>query len=345
LASTTSTSWQDKTVLTFTPAAGDYLVMATAEMYGSSGSYNAIAQMTINGTSYAVYDVEPADTTNYQTFFTHKIINLTAASHTIKIQYRSENTAATAGIRNARIVVIPLSSYFKDDDQDAQVNVTTTESTVASLTFNATAGNYLLIATAEPRPNSTSYSIWTRFKVDGTLYDEDLIEGQDTTNYYSFAAVRVASLAAGNRTLTITAQSESGTMYIRRPRLAAIPLSVFESYYAESEAQWSTTSTSWQYKTILDFTPSAQADCLILATARFKGSSVSYSPEVRMTVNYTAYANCPVEPQDTTDYMTFATFKVMNLTAANQRVQVDYRSENTAATTYVKNGRIVAIKF
>jgi hypothetical protein len=62
--------------------------------------------------------------------------------------------------RNARIVVIPLSSYAKDDDQDAQVNVTTTESAVASLTFTADGGDYLMIATAEPRANATNSSIF-----------------------------------------------------------------------------------------------------------------------------------------------------------------------------------------
>jgi head-tail adaptor len=304
-----------------------------------------LAHLTIDGTEYALYDAEPADTTNYQSFVTHKVINLTAASHTIKIQYRSESTSAYCRIRNARIVAIPLNGFYKDDDQDTQVSVTTTESAKASLTFNATAGNYLLIATAEPRPYSTSYSIYARFKVDGVAYDEDLQEGQDTTNYFTFGAMRVVSLSAGSHTLTITAQSEYGAMYIRRPRLVAIPLAAFEYYYAESETQNYTTSASFLYKTTLDFTPSSQADCMVLTTARYKGSSESYSPEVRMTIDYTSYGDCPLEPQDTTDYATFASLKVINLSSANHHIQVDYRSENTAATTYIKNSRIVVIKF
>jgi hypothetical protein len=202
-----------------------------------------------------------------------------------------------------------------------------------------------LIATAEPRPNSTSNSIWTRFKRDGSTADEDLQEAKDSSNYYTFGAMRVENLSAGSHTLTITAQAESGTKYIRRARVAAIPLSSFEYYYAESEPIWSTTSTSWQYKTMLDFTPSAQSDCLILATARYAGSATNYSPETRMTIDYTAYGDCPLEPKDATDYATFASLKVLNLTAASHHVQVDYRSENTGATAYIKNGRILAIKF
>jgi len=345
LSNTTSTSWQDKTVLTFTPAAGNYLILATAEVNGSSSSYNAKAQLTIDGTAYAVYDAEPSDTTNYQSFVTHKVANLTAASHTIKIQFASENAGATAQIRNARIIVFSLSSFSKDDDQDTQVNVTTTEGTVASLSFSAEAGDYLLIGTAEPRPNSTSSSILTRFKLDGTLYDEDVQEGKDTTNYYTFGAMRVVSLSAGSHTLTITAQSESGAMYIRRPRVVAIPLSAFEYYYAESEPQWSNATTIWQYKTQIDFTPSAQADCLIFATTRYMGSGTNYSPEVRMTIDYTSFADCPLEPNDSTDYVTFASLKVLNLSAASHHIQVDYKIENTSATAYIKNSRIIAIRF
>lgn len=314
-------------------------------MNGSSSSYNAKAQLTIDGTAWAVYDAEPKDTTNYQSFITHKIVNLTAASHTIKIQYASENTLATARIRNARIIVFSLSGFSKDDDQDTQVNVTTTESTVASLTFNATAGNYLIIGTAEPRPNSTSYSIYTRFKLDGAAYDEDLQEGQDTTNYFTFGAMRVVNLASGSHTLTITALAESGAMYIRRPRVAAIPLSGFEYYYAESEAQSSNATTSWQNKVQIDFTPSLQADCLMFATARYMGNNTNFSPEVCMTVDSTSYADCPVEPKDATDYFTFGSIKVLNLTAASHHVQVDYKSESASATSYIKNGRIIAIKF
>src|SRR5690606_21492356 len=76
LSQSTSTSWQDKTTLTFTPAAGNFLIIATAEVNGSSESYNAKAQLTIDGTVYALYDAEPSDATNYQSFITHKVISL-----------------------------------------------------------------------------------------------------------------------------------------------------------------------------------------------------------------------------------------------------------------------------
>jgi beta-lactamase superfamily II metal-dependent hydrolase len=345
VVSTTSSSFQDKTVLTFTPVAGDYLIFATAEINGSSTSYNAKANLNIDGAEYALYDAEPADSTNYQSFVTHKVVSLAAVSHTIKIQYCSESSAGPVRIRNARIAAFPLGGYYKDDNQDSQVSVTTSESAVASLAFDAAAGNYLLVATAEPCPNSTSYSIYTRFKVDGAIYDEDLLESQDTTNYYSFGAMRVVSLSAGSHTLAITAQSESGTMYIRRPRLLAVPLASIEYFYAENEAQASTTSTSFQNKTSLDFTPSSQADCLIFATARYKGNSTSYSPEVNMTVDSTSYGDCPLEPQDTSDYATFASLKALNLTSANHNIMVNYKTESSKATSYIKNSRIVAIKF
>jgi hypothetical protein len=95
-ASTTSTTYQTRTTLTFTPSAvDDWVVLAFAEVKGSSTSYAALARMRIDGTVEAESTVVPCAATDYRMFSAMKIVNLTAASHTITVDYASGNASAT----------------------------------------------------------------------------------------------------------------------------------------------------------------------------------------------------------------------------------------------------------
>jgi len=121
-STTKSTSYQEKAALTFMPeSAGAYLIVGTAELRGSSSSYSVLARLTVDGVSCADLTAEPEETGIYINHFaTQKIVNLTAASHTIKLQYRSESTNASAYARRARILAIPVSSYEAQEAASAQ---------------------------------------------------------------------------------------------------------------------------------------------------------------------------------------------------------------------------------
>lgn len=130
-------------VLTFTPEVPVYyLIIGTAELGGSSSSYSVLARMNIDGTSCADFTREPDQTKIFINHFaTQKVVNLTAASHTIKIRFRSESSSAHAYARRARILAIPLSGFaFQEVASTQSVNTTyATYQDIVSRTFSADA--------------------------------------------------------------------------------------------------------------------------------------------------------------------------------------------------------------
>ena len=115
-------------------------------------------------------------------------------------------------------------------------------------------------------------------------------------------------------------------------------------FFGASDSESSTTSTSWQTKATVSFTPAVADDYLIFAFAEYKGSSANYSTLLQLTVDGAAQCETTVEPQDTTDYKTFAGVKAANLAASAHTLNLQYMSENASATAYIRNARIVAIR-
>lgn len=110
-SSTSSTNWQDKTVLTFTPStAGNYLIMATAKISldVATNGYQPAITFTIDGTGYGYWQAGLSDATDYLTFATMINASLSAASHTLKIGYRTTSATYNAYIRDARIAAVKL---------------------------------------------------------------------------------------------------------------------------------------------------------------------------------------------------------------------------------------------
>lgn len=111
--STTSTGENDVTGLsiTFTPGStGDYLVLWCGEMNNSSTTVKGNVFLDIDGTNHATPEVESDATAQWYWVGGIKMINLSNASHTIKLQYGNASGAGTLKIRNARIFVLRLSA-------------------------------------------------------------------------------------------------------------------------------------------------------------------------------------------------------------------------------------------
>ena len=254
--STTSTTYQTKATLTFTPnAADDWIILGFAEYKSSSTSYSALLRLTVDGNVDAEITKEPKDTTDYIAFQTAKFRNLTAASHTINLDYRSENAAGTVYVRKARIVAIRKSGIgFYQTASDSAQALTTTLANYATLTFAPSATNdYLLIYSAEISAN-TGYSTQVQAKYTSTVFDDALVEVQDNTDYVSWMNFGMFSAGSGGQTATITAAKETGstaTHNIRKARIMAIQLTGgrFQEYNgAASDSVSTTTSTTFVEK-------------------------------------------------------------------------------------------------
>jgi hypothetical protein len=354
-SSTRSTSYQDKATLTFTPESpGAYLIVGTAELRGSSSSYSVLARLTVDGVSYADLTGEPEETGIYVNHFaTQKIVNLTAASHTIKIQYRSESTLAYAYARRARITAIPLNSYESQDSASTQtVNSTYGNyQDIVSKPFTvATAGDYLLISSAEFNALSTSQSIRVRTLIDATNLGETVSEAQDTSDYLDYFIVAVSHLSAGSHTLKMQACNTSTTKHkIRNARVTAIPLSAngLLCRSASAESYVTNGGTSAYDTATLQFTPQSQEDYYFLTSAIIGGherDGSAYNGFYDFTADGTAVNNEQKGFQDNTDRLSFAAMKRINLSAASHTYKLRVWSGASAnPDAGMGNARIIAL--
>jgi len=228
---TTSTSWQDKTTLTFSPPVQDnYLVLAYATADGSSASYDFKVQLTIDGTPYSTVNIATVNAANRYPWALAKVVNLTDASHTIKIQYCSESTSGTAGIAHARIVALNLSGFQNCYYAESEARTTTTQTSYQdklSLTQTPAAADHLIIGCAGLDAANTGYSSYVQMVRDTSSYGEMLIEPQDTTSQgFLYFSVKKETLSGASTTWKIQYKAESSSYAagIKDARIAVLQL-------------------------------------------------------------------------------------------------------------------------
>ncbi|MEM2119373.1 MAG: hypothetical protein QW840_04545, partial [Candidatus Bathyarchaeia archaeon] len=205
---TASTTYQDKIVISFTPqATANFFIIATAEVQGSSTSYQTKARLTVNSSTHQELLYRVKDTSDWYPFCALKRISMTEnTNYEIKIQYCTSNTAATSSIRNARLIITSLSSeYAESEPLSTTASTVWQDKTVLSLTPPAD-GEYLLIASANYMGSSTSYNTRMRLLQDDTIVHVETTgrPGSGTTaNYYTFGVIRKVSLDASPHTFKI----------------------------------------------------------------------------------------------------------------------------------------------
>ncbi len=349
-SSTTSGTYVDKVTLTFAPSlTGNYLIIASAELKGSSNAYAVQVQMTIDGVAYANPIWQPDDPNTWESFFTSKVVNFNTSVHTIGIRYASEDAAQTVTIRNARTMALFLSDFETVETEGEQAITSGTYVDVASKTFTpSAAGVYLILATAEVNAASTAYSISTRLEIDGEPKDTMVTEGEAITDYEVFAAHNVTALSATPHTVNIQASRETtGTMYIRRARITAVRLTDYYDYQTSgSEQLSSTTSTTWVDKTTLTFTPSTQGDYLVIATAEISlnTASAGIQPAIDFTMDGAQIGYWQAGLSDATDFLAFAAMVNVSLSAVSHTFKISYRTTNAFFMASIRDARIVAVR-
>jgi hypothetical protein len=349
-SSSNSGTYFDKVILAFTPSlTGNYLIIASAELRGSSNGYDVRVRMTIDGTTYANPTWQPDEANMWESFFTSKVISFGSGSHTIRIQYSSEDSAQTVTIRRTRIMALKLSGFESNEAESQQTVTSGTYADIVTKTFTpSTAGVYLIVATAEVEAASTSNSIYTRLQIDGAAKDEMITEGETNTDYEVFAAQNVTTLSAASHTIKIQASRQTtGTMYIRRARITAVRLSDYYDYQTSgSEGLSSTSFTNWQDKTVLTFTPSTAGNYLIIATAKINLNTPlnGYQPAINFTIDGTERGFWQAGLSAQTDYLTFATMMNTSLSAASHTLKIAYRTTDNHYTANIRDARIVAVK-
>jgi len=348
--STTSITYQDKVSIVFTPQiTADFIIIATAEVQGSSTSYQARARLIVNSTTYQELMYRVKDTTDWYPFCGLKRMTLNeSTTYSIKVQFCTNNAAATASIRNAKIIIISLQSSYAESEV-----LSTTDSTIwqdkVTLAFTPPSdGEYLIIATANYRGSSINRDVNIRLIQDDTIVHADTIGrpgGGTTANYYTFGVMRKVSLSAALHNFKIQYCSSAipGIAGLNYAHIVAIRLSQFDNnYYAEDESESSpAASNTWYDKVVNTYTAEA-GNHLILGSVVYKSGSTSNSVGLDFQTESTSRQLPLVEHRDSTTYETAFFLTMQNLVVGDKTDKIRWMGESTNAR--VKNARLVSCK-
>lgn len=227
---TTSTSYQDKTVLTFTPAStGDYIVIAVADIDYASNSTNAVTvALDVDGTEYTAAD-HFGDTgvgANLWPWASLAKVNLSNASHTIKIKYKAGGGSITAGIANAKIVALRADTLENNYFAEQRTRQTTTNASYQdelTLTQTPQAVNHLMFVAGmkdNTQANAQGLEGATSF---GEVTDGQVTGGEENMLFHMWSE----SLAASSTTWKIQLKSNGvATAGIDEMAISVIQLDV-----------------------------------------------------------------------------------------------------------------------
>ncbi|KKL81783.1 hypothetical protein LCGC14_1991310, partial [marine sediment metagenome] len=166
--------YSDTVSITFTPdQAGDYLVLASMEMYSGYTRDSISGRINYDGGSeyipanngeesyenYVTY--ESQDTTDYHAFTWGGIVNMPTNSKTISVQAsRTGGSDANADVRRRRVIAIRLGAMSTDTQSIEDNSVTSTSSQwtdKSNLQFTpSTQQEYFIIGGIVIKPDSTS---------------------------------------------------------------------------------------------------------------------------------------------------------------------------------------------
>ena len=109
-----------------------------------------------------------------------------------------------------------------------------------------------------------------------------------------------------------------------------------------SDNESSTTSTSWVQKLRLTISDISTGNYRVGWYAEIRSNSTSSDAQFRVQGNDSVdLCNVNIEPQDGTSYFPVSGFIVAALSdAASYYVDIDYSSENAAATAYIRRARL-----
>lgn len=350
ITTTTSTTYQDKVSIVFTPqVTADFIIMATAEVKGSSTSYQVKARLTVNATAHQELLYGVKDITDWYPFCGLKRIRLNEnTSYLIKIQFCTNNALGTASIRNARLMIMSLQSEYAESEVLSTTGSTTWQDKVTLAFTPASDGDYLIIATANYRGSSTNRDTKIRLIQDDAIVHAETSgrPGTGTTeNYYTFGVMAKATLNAAphNFKIQYCSSGTPGEAGINYAHIAAIKLSQFDiNYYNASETESTTPASNTWYEKVANTYNAQAGNYLIIGSIAYKSGSTSYSVELDFQTESTSRQKPLIEHRASTDYEYTFFMTLQTLTAGNKTDRILWSGESTNAR--VKNARLISCK-
>ncbi len=369
----TNTTYAEKHTLDFTaPAQGDYLIVVTGE-YGHQSINNSIgirAQLDDTTTFLEILAeggtiVSPYEYAPFGTFYLAE--SLASGAHNVDIDAYVEGD--TGQLRNLRIVVLRLDDWldttgmYDSAAAEGETSITGSWATKTTLTFTPdVGGDYLVLGTCAWTSGSTTKTASVRLNYDSaseylpiqsTEGGTDCFlarECKDGTDYLQHFWGGIVNIPASSKTILLECVSE-GAGDIKFARIIAIRIAAMDSSPTTDEdvSETSTTSTSFQDKSVITFTPSSTEDYLIIGGWSAFGEG--NSPERRF--QQTAGTGSPKEIQNEhyvqkeisapDDSLAHTSFFIKSLANVSQTFKTQYKGDGSN-NSYIRNSFLVAIR-
>jgi hypothetical protein len=348
---TTSTSWQSRATIqagNFT-AGGKYLILATAQVGGSSTSSSVgfrLARSSGTGFTGSEFNIEPSSTTvstRYQ--YGYMTVWTVSSPEDVVFQIRSLS-GATARADTIVIFAMRLDQnlvenqdwYFSENT--ALTQHTTAFQNFASTTVNAGIGEDWLVI-ANPSYIIDSNTVNAEYRIDrdsgATLAPMFTQEGRETTQdeRLTWLLFRVYNLAVGSHTFTVQGRDDAtGVNDHNSSRIFALNLTKFKDYGSFwNEAETSIT-TSFSTVGSVAFTPQVQSDFLIMGFVASDVGSAGVNTNLRIQANGAttptgADAQTTSRSYDSTDESPGGQIAITNLGTISQTINMDAQGSTT----------------
>jgi len=349
-SSTTSTVYQDKVSISFTPQiTADFVIIATAEVQGSSRSYQAKAQLSVNSTAYQELMYRVKDLADWYPFCGLKRLTLNeGTNYVIKIEFCTNNAAETAYIRNARLIIMSLQSEYAESEELSTTSSTSWQDKVTLAFTPPDDGDYLIIATANCRGSATNRDVNIRLVQDDTIVHTDTIRrpGSGTTaNYYTFGVIRKVTLDAAlhNFKIQYCSSGTPGIAGINYAHLVAIKLSLFDNnHYAEDENESSPAASYTWYDKVTNTYTADDGNYLIMGSISYESGSTSYSVGLEFQTESASRQSPLIEHSSSTTYESTFFMTRQTLTVGSKTDKIRWMGERINAR--VKNARLISCK-
>jgi hypothetical protein len=356
-STTTSATDQVKVTLTFTPEANsEYVYIWSAQVQASSTSADVRVNLKTGSTVIAQGNLEDRDTTDWHPVsgLEHQSFGSSPSAVTLTINYSAEANN-TAEIREARILALKLEigDVYTESTTD-QTNTSTTFSTAVTLNWTpATAGNYILMGSAEYRFSATGEVI-TKIVHSGTDYGTTTARTADTTNYVPGMHAAYLTNLSGAQTATLQwarSATTTGTAYCRRGALLVLRADNFPAVFQGSNRTRTTSvSTTYSSRATTGTITVANKPIFIIGVAVRDHNSTSQSARTRIIQDTSTVLVTNTEQEATVASTTidlpagmWAQTDLITPTAGSTSFSVQYATE-TSASTGIADAAIVVLQ-
>jgi len=226
---TTSMAPVTKVWKNFNLDGGDYLLIASADVTGTSTDSSVLVHTSIDGVSQGDFSREPTIANEYYSYIMHRKISLPAGLHNISIEFWSSD-GTTVKIKNARITVVKLQSgmfeYAKSETGSSSSSASYDDKVKLQITPSSP-GEYLIIASALVKHGCCCDALlYSRLNIDDTDYTEQVYRYKDCSDKIPFFAIKKVNFTSSVHNIKIQYYKEGGhTAYIEKARIIAIRLS------------------------------------------------------------------------------------------------------------------------